>query len=73
MLIIGTTSSAAELEELGLIEAFDRKIHVPNLTKNEILNVLKNYECKSCQLLEDDLQFLRHFFFQLPEGVKNFL
>ena len=47
MLIIGTTSSATELEELGLVEAFDRKIHVPNLTKNEILNVLKNYECQS--------------------------
>ena len=47
MLIIGTTSSANELEELGLIEAFDRKIHVPNLTKNEILNVLKNYECQN--------------------------
>ena len=47
MLIIGTTSSASELEELGLVEAFDRKIHVPNLTKNEILNVLKNYECQS--------------------------
>jgi vesicle-fusing ATPase len=47
MLIIGTTSCADQLEELGLVQAFDRKIHIPNLTKNEILNVLKNYECKS--------------------------
>ncbi len=45
MLIIGTTSCASQLEELGIVEAFDRKIHVPNLTKTEILNVLKNYEC----------------------------
>ena len=45
MLIIGTTSSASQLEELGLVECFDRKIHIPNLTKAEILNVLKNYEC----------------------------
>ena len=42
MLIIGTTSCADQLEELGLVQAFDRKIHIPNLTKNEILNVLKN-------------------------------
>ena len=47
MLIIGTTSSASQLEELGLVESFDRRIQVPNLTKNEILNVLKNYECNS--------------------------
>ena len=46
MLIIGTTSSVTEMEELGLVEAFDRRIHIPNLTKNEILNVLKNYECQ---------------------------
>ena len=47
MLIIGTTSSVTEMEELGLVEAFDRRIHIPNLTKNEILNVLKNYECQN--------------------------
>jgi vesicle-fusing ATPase len=47
MLIIGTTSCADQLEELGLVQAFDRKIHIPNLTKNEILNVLKNYECQN--------------------------
>ena len=47
MLIIGTTSSSSQLEELGLVEAFDRRIQIPNLTKNEILNVLKNYECQS--------------------------
>ena len=45
MLIIGTTSCASQLEELGLVDCFDRRIHVPNLTKTEILNVLKNYEC----------------------------
>jgi vesicle-fusing ATPase len=47
MSIIGTTSCADQLEELGLVQAFDRKIHIPNLTKNEILNVLKNYECQN--------------------------
>ena len=47
MLIIGTTSCADQLEELGLVQAFDRKILIPNLTKNEILNVLKNYECQN--------------------------
>ena len=47
MLIIGTTSSSSQLEELGLVEAFDRRIQIPNLTKNEILTVLKNYECQS--------------------------
>ena len=46
MLIIGTTSSAPQLEELGLVECFDRRIHIPNLTKKEILNVLNNYECQ---------------------------
>ena len=46
MLIIGTTSSSAALEELGLVECFDRRIQIPNLTKNEILTVLKNYECQ---------------------------
>ena len=45
MLIIGTTSCSSQLEELGLVESFDRRIQVPNLTKNEILNVLKNYDC----------------------------
>ena len=35
----------SDLEELGIVQAFDRKIHVPNLTKNEIANVLKNYDC----------------------------
>ena len=45
MLIIGTTSCVSQLEELGLVESFDRRIQVPNLTKNEILNVLKNYDC----------------------------
>ena len=47
MLIIGTTSCASQLDELGLIDCFDRKIQIPNLTKNEILNVLKNYECSN--------------------------
>ena len=47
MLIIGTTSCADQLEELGLVQAFDRKIQIPNLTKNEIINVLKNYECQN--------------------------
>ena len=46
MLIIGTTSCASQMEDLGLVECFDRRIHIPNLTKNEIINVLGNYQCK---------------------------
>ena len=46
MLIIGTTSCASQMEDLGLVECFDRKIHIPNLTKTEIINVLGNYQCK---------------------------
>ena len=45
MLIIGTTSMASQMEDLGLVECFDRRIQIPNLTKDEILNVLKNYQC----------------------------
>jgi len=33
------------MEDLGLVECFDRRIQIPNLTKDEILNVLKNYQC----------------------------
>ena len=46
MLIIGTTSCASQMEDLGLVECFDRRIHIPNLTKKEIINVLGNYQCK---------------------------
>ena len=46
MLIIGTTSCASQMEDLGLVECFDRRIQIPNLTKTEIINVLKNYSCK---------------------------
>jgi vesicle-fusing ATPase len=46
MLIIGTTSCASQMEDLGLVECFDRRIQIPNLTKSEILNVLGNYQCK---------------------------
>ena len=45
MLIIGTTSSANYIEDLGIIAAFDKVIHVPNLSKSEILGVLNNYDC----------------------------
>ena len=47
MLIIGTTSSANYIEDLGIIAAFDKVIHVPNLTKTEILGVLNNYDCSN--------------------------
>ena len=46
MLIIGTTSCSSQMEDLGLVECFDRRIQIPNLTKREIINVLKNYQCK---------------------------
>ena len=47
MLIIGTTSSANQLDDLGIIASFDKVIHVPNLTKTEILGVLNNYDCSN--------------------------
>ena len=46
MLIIGTTSCASQLEDLDIVQDFDRRIKIPNLTKTEILNVLKNYQCQ---------------------------
>jgi vesicle-fusing ATPase len=45
MLIIGTTSMSTYLEDLGIISAFDRVIQVPKLGKQEIMNVLQNYDC----------------------------
>ena len=47
LLIIGTTSIASHLEDLGIVNAFDRVIHVQNLSKEEILTVLGNYECEN--------------------------
>ncbi|MCQ2820466.1 MAG: AAA family ATPase [archaeon] len=45
LLIIGTTSMADHLSDLGIVSSFDRVIHVPNLNKGEITNVLGNYDC----------------------------
>jgi len=61
MLIIGTTSCASHMEDLGLVECFDRRIQIPNLTKKEILNVLKNYQCK-----EDDGEKIANLVQNLP-------
>ena len=61
MLIIGTTSCASHMEDLGLVECFDRRIQIPNLTKKEILNVLKNYQCK-----EDDREKIANLVQNLP-------
>ena len=61
MLIIGTTSCASQMEDLGLVECFDRRIQIPNLTKKEILNVLKNYQCK-----EDDREKIANLVQNLP-------
>ncbi len=46
MLIIGTTACLPNLEELGIVESFERVIHIPNLNKNEILTVLQSYNCE---------------------------
>ena len=61
MLIIGTTSCASQMEDLGLVECFDRRIQIPNLTKKEIFNVLKNYQCK-----EDDREKIANLVQNLP-------
>lgn len=46
MIIIGTTSMLPNLEELGIVESFERIIHIPNLNKEEILTVLRSYNCE---------------------------
>ena len=61
MLIIGTTSMASQMEDLGLVECFDRRIQIPNLTKDEILNVLKNYQCH-----EEDREKIANLVQNLP-------
>ena len=61
MLIIGTTSCASQLEDLDIVQDFDRRIQIPNLTKREILNVLKNYECH-----EEDREKIANLVQNLP-------
>ena len=62
MLIIGTTSMSSQMEDLGLVECFDKRIQIPNLTKKEILNVLKNYKCQS----EEDREKIANLVQSLP-------
>ena len=61
MLIIGTTSCASQLEDLDIVQDFDRRIKIPNLTKTEILNVLKNYQCQ-----EEDREKIANLVQNLP-------
>ena len=61
MLIIGTTSCASQLEDLDIVQDFDRRIKIPNLTKTEILNVLKNYQCH-----EEDREKIANLVQNLP-------
>ena len=61
MFIIGTTSMPSEMEDLGLVQCFDRRIQIPNLTKKEILNVLKNYQCR-----EEDREKIANLVQNLP-------
>ena len=61
MLIIGTTSMPEQMDDLGLVECFDRRIKIPNLTKNEIMNVLKNYQCNG-----DDREKIANLVQNLP-------
>ena len=61
MLIIGTTSCASQLEDLDIVQDFDRRIKIPNLTKKEILNVLKNYQCH-----EEDREKIANLVQNLP-------
>ena len=61
MLIIGTTSCASQLEDLDIVQDFDRRIQIPNLTKKEILNVLKNYQCN-----EEDREKIANLVQNLP-------
>ena len=61
MFIIGTTSMSSQMEDLGLVQCFDRRIQMPNLTKKEILNVLKNYQCH-----EEDREKIANLVQNLP-------
>ena len=49
MLIIGTTSKRREMENLGIIDAFDQVIHIPNLSKNEMAKILNGYNCPNVE------------------------
>ena len=61
MFIIGTTSMSSQMEDLGLVQCFDRRVQMPNLTKKEILNVLKNYQCH-----EEDREKIANLVQNLP-------
>ena len=37
------------MEELGIIDCFDKVIHLPNLNKNEIIQILSNNKCSSIE------------------------
>ena len=54
-------SCASQLEDLDIVQDFDRRIKIPNLTKTEILNVLKNYQCH-----EEDREKIANLVQNLP-------
>ena len=45
LMVIGTTSSASVMEDLGVIKAFKQVFHVPLLKEQEIRQVLAETNC----------------------------
>ena len=50
ILIIGTTSKRKEMENFGIIDAFDKVIHIPNLNKSEITKILSDYNSPNVEI-----------------------
>ena len=61
LLIIGSTSKRKEMENLGLIDVFDKVIHIPNLTKNEITRILNEQKCP-----DDEIEKINSFIKNIP-------
>ena len=60
LLIIGTTSQKAMLKELEIYQAFNMAVHMPTLTRDEVLTVLRHFKGnnKDKELIADSMQFM---------------
>jgi len=60
LLIIGTTSQKTVLKELEIYQAFNVAVHMPTLTRDEVLAVLKHYKgnAKEKEMIADSMQFM---------------
>jgi len=49
------------MENFGIIDAFDKVIHIPNLNKNEITKFLSEYNCPN-----DEIEKIISFVKEIP-------